>query len=82
MKAVLRFGYLNFVLEAEDALQILTILDEKAERYEEKFRRDAEGEDAYYTHHVWKHDDKTPDLSLMSESLYRIGKLAGKPTND
>ena len=82
MKATLRFGYHTFVLEAEDALKIITILDEKAERYEEKFRRDSEGEDAYSTHHVWKNDDKATSLELMSENTYRIGKLAGKPIND
>ena len=82
MKATLRFGYQTFVLEAEDALKVITILDEKAERYEERFRRDVEGEDAYYTHHVWKNDDKATSLELMSENTYRIGKLAGKPIND
>ena len=82
MKATLRFGYHTFVLEAEDALKIITILDEKAERYEEKYRRDSEAEDAYYTHHVWKDDDKTAALELMSENAYLIGKLAGKPSND
>jgi len=79
MKATLRFGYHTFVLEAEDALKILTILDESGERYEEKFHRDSEGEDAYYTHHVWKDDDKLPSLDLLSDSRYRVGKLAGKP---
>jgi len=31
---------------------------------------------------VWKNDDKATSLELMSENTYRIGKLAGKPTND
>lgn len=82
MKATLRMGYKTYVLDAEDALQIISILDEKAEQYEEQYHRGTDSEESFNTHHVWDNEDKCTSLELMPSSTYRLAKLAGKPTKD
>jgi hypothetical protein len=73
---VLDFGWnTKFIVKTEDALKIINIL-EKAEMYEEKWRKE---EDGGTTYHVWPVGDKLPGLKIVSESLYQMAKLAGKP---
>jgi len=73
---VLDFGWnTKFIVKTEDALKIINIL-EKAEMYEEKWRKEEEGGTTY---HVWPVGDKLPGLKIVSESLYQMAKLAGKP---
>ncbi len=73
---VLDFGWnTKFIVKTEDALKIINIL-EKAEMYEEKWRKEEEGGTTY---HVWPVGDKLPGLKIVSESLYQLAKLAGKP---
>ena len=75
---VLDFGWnTKFVMKSADALKIVEIL-EKADQYEEKWRKP---EDGGTTYHVWPIDDvsKLPSMKIVSEALYQMAKLAGKP---
>lgn len=73
---VLDFGWdRKFIVKTEDALKMIQIL-EKAELYEEKWRKE---EDGGTTYHVWPVGDRLPGLKIVSESLYQMAKLAGKP---
>lgn len=79
---VVELGYQSYVLPNKDAIALVDIL-EKAEVYEQKWvpkeQRAEGGED--YTYHVY---DSTRQLAMkvISESLYRMAKLAGKPTKE
>lgn len=77
---VIEFGWNNkFVLKTSDAVRLLELL-EKAEAYEEKWRKN---EDGGTTYHVYPLDpEKVPSLKLISDDLYRMAKLAGKPEKE
>ena len=72
MKAILRVDYTNFVIEVENAATVVEILN-KAEIYD----TNRTGDDT--THHVYANDKFKYDISLLPESSYNMGKLAGKP---
>ena len=76
-KAIIRFGYDNYVMEAEDAMRIHEILG-KAEHYHSKYQRKEEGGT---THYVWPQDmsDDLKTIHVLPENIYRMAKLAGKP---
>lgn len=77
MKAIIRVEGDTYVVEPEVAVHIRSMV-EGAEMYAEKWRRK---EDGGTTYHVYK-DDEPPEpdsIALISESLYRMAKLAGKP---
>lgn len=76
-KAIIRFGYDNYVMESEDAMRIYEILG-KAEHYHNKYQRK---EDGGTMHYVWQQDmsDDLKSIQLMPDSMYRMAKLAGKP---
>ncbi len=44
--------------------------------YEEQWKKE---EDGGTTYHVWPVGDRLPGLKIVSESLYQMAKLAGKP---
>lgn len=74
---ILEFGWsAKFVVPTADAVKILQIL-EKADRYDEQWRKDDEGGTTY---HVWPAEmGDLPTIKLMSDSMYTMAKLAGKP---
>ena len=75
---VVTLGYANYVLSNKDAVALAEIL-EKAELYEAIWIPSGErngGPD--HTHHVYE-NDKQVDMKLISNDLYRMAKLAGKP---
>jgi hypothetical protein len=74
-KLCVTIGYKKYVMKVEDAIQFTELLS-NAELYEEVHHKEAEGGS---THHVY--DVGVPDVSmhLISESLYQMAKLAGKP---
>jgi hypothetical protein len=79
MRAKIRLGHREYILPAEEALKIMEIL-EGALFYNEQYHR-GEGEmEAYYTYHIWESEKTGESLELISESTYRIAKLAGKYT--
>ena len=76
-KAIVNFGYSDYIVDAEDALTLYNILS-KAERYKRDYRSKDEGGPLHY---VWEQDneDEMRNFTIMSDSLYRMAKLAGKP---
>jgi hypothetical protein len=76
---VMEFGYTSIVLSAKDALAIAEIL-QRAEKYEKKYRRETGGE-TNYTYHVWPNPDEVV-MRLISDDIYRMAKLAGKPEKE
>lgn len=76
-KAIISFGYEDYVVEAAEALEVYNILA-KAERYKSRYRRHDEGGTLHY---IWPQDssDDIKTIRIISDDLYRIAKLAGKP---
>jgi hypothetical protein len=79
-KAIVTIGFENFVVDGKDALTLLDIL-KSAELYEECWRK---AEDGGATHHVYQQDTfgRSRRMYLLSESEYKMAKLAGKPTKE
>ena len=75
-KAVIRLGYQSFVIDAKDAVAVIEMLT-KGERYERHYKKSDNGE-GQYTHHVWSDDTEGYEVQFISESLYKMAKLAGK----
>ena len=77
-------GYHKYVLPKEEAMKLVEIL-EKAEMYEAKYwntdKRREKGIDADYTYHVYP-NDKSFNMSIITDDHYRLAKLAGKPEKD
>ena len=72
MPMVVSLGYGDIVLPTKDAVQLLEIL-EKAERYRQKYN----GSNPT-TYHIWPQDVEYTG-KLITEDMYRMAKLAGKP---
>ena len=80
MKAIVKLGYKDYVLNVEDAVKIMELL-ENAERYETQYHRGAEESEtgeSYNSHHIYDEIEDDRALQLMSDKTYRIAKLAGK----
>jgi Tfp pilus assembly protein PilE len=76
---VMEFSYTNFVVSPKDALAIAEIL-QRAEKYEKKYRRE-DGGATTYTYHAWPNPEEIT-MKLISDDIYRMAKLAGKPEKD
>jgi len=75
-KAVISFGYENYVMDTKDAVTILEFFN-SAEIYKEKYRSTAEGGS---THHIYPQSyDNSKTIRVISDDLYRMAKLAGEP---
>ena len=81
-KCVVTIGYNNsFVVETKDAVAIMDMLG-KAELYEQKYHGANDDKPSFYTYHIWEADTSDSvkaSISLLSDSVYRMAKLAGKP---
>jgi len=79
-KAIVRIGYDQYVMDAEDALTIHEILA-KAECFKREYRSRDEGGPLYY---IWEQDldNEARGFEIMPDNLYRMAKLAGKPPKD
>lgn len=71
---ILKLGYSEYAMDAKDAVTIIELLS-NAETYEAVWNK---AEDGGTTHHVY---DSTTQHSItsISDNLYRMAKLAGKP---
>lgn len=76
---VVTLGYKSYVMSNKDAVALAEIL-EKAEMYEQKWvsqeNRTEGGSD--HTYHVFENETSV-DMKLISNDLYLMAKLAGKP---
>lgn len=75
-KAVISLGYSKYVLDLKDAVAIAEMVC-KAEVYEEKYTKEAGT-----THHIYPNTKTLGTISLLSDDLYRMAKLAGEPGKD
>jgi hypothetical protein len=80
-KALIKIGYTEYVIAAEDAMPIIHILA-SAERYEKMSHRVEDSRDYTYTHHVWTDADNNFSLEYISDELYQVAKMAGKRPRD
>lgn len=81
---VIEIGYHKYCLPKEQAFTMIEIL-EKAEVYEPKYwnteKRKERGIDVDYTYHVYP-NEKQYSMQIISDDLYNMAKLAGKPEKD
>lgn len=81
---VVEIGWHKFVMPREKALLMAEIL-EGAELYEHKYwssdKRKERNMEAEYTHHVYPNDNQY-SMKILSDDIYRMAKLAGKPEKD
>lgn len=76
-KVAMKLGYSSVVVSLEDAMHIISVLEE-AESYRETYASQADGG---YTYNIWKADAIVWDFKVIPESVYAAAKLAGKPDN-
>lgn len=78
-KVIVSIGYKDYVMDTKDAMAVVEAMG-SAQLYESKYRDRSEGGSTY---HIW---DQTLDdainvgMKLLPDNLYRLAKLAGKPT--
>lgn len=77
MKAIVKMGYKDYVIDADKALTMLAML-ESAEMYETKW----DGKTT--AHYVYPQDsgEHIKEMRLIPDALYRLAKLAGKPNKE
>lgn len=79
---LIELGYRSYIMPNDRALALIEML-ESAEIYERVFipkeKRIAGGGD--YTHHVYQNEDGF-SMRTISDGLYRMAKLAGKPAKE
>ena len=73
---VVTMGYADYVMTTEDGF-ILSELLGRAERYESKYR----GGGIDNTFHVYPNETAF-SVKVISDDIYRIAKLAGKPIEE
>ena len=69
------------MLETKDAVAVMDILS-KAELYEQKYHGAEGDKPSFYTYHVWEADSSDSvraSITLLSDTIYRMAKMAGKP---
>jgi len=78
MKAILRAGYTDYVLDTDKAVAILELL-EGAEIYESKYHAKTDKSESYSTYHIYKDSEREFSLNIITDEKYKMYKLAGKP---
>lgn len=76
-KAIVRFGYDQYVMDVQDAITMHEIMA-KAECFKRDYRSRDNGGPLYY---VWEQDadNEARSFEILPDNLYRMAKLAGKP---
>lgn len=76
MKSIVKIGYKDYVMSADQALTLLALL-EGAEIYESKW--DAASKNT--SHYIYQQDtsDFIREMKILPTALYNLAKLAGKP---
>ena len=73
-RCVIAIGYKNYIVNTEQAIRLADMLS-TAELFEEKYQSGHAN-----TFHVWEQDEAGKfNITILPDSVYRIGKLAGKP---
>jgi hypothetical protein len=80
-KVVVEMGYKSFVMDTKDGVALMEVLG-RAEIYEEKYHREEGETQAGYTYHVYPMDVCSGiAMRLLSDDLYTMYKMAGKPND-
>lgn len=76
MKAVVKVGWKDYVMDADKAITLLGML-EGAEVFESKW---VDKDNTYY---IYPQENETSlrEIRLIPDQLYKMAKLAGKPVN-
>lgn len=74
---IVTVGYGEFAMSPKDAVALSEIL-QRAERYTKKYHREEGDVKSHYTHHAWAHEEEF-QMRLVSDDMFRMAKLAGKP---
>jgi hypothetical protein len=74
-KVAIKVGYRTYLLDTKEAVYLVDILA-KAELYEEMWHKD---EDGGTTYHVYPQEGGELTMSVISDHLCRMARLAGKP---
>ena len=77
-KAIVQVGYDEYVMEARDALMVISLLA-KAERYKRVWTKEEDGGTTHYVFPQKADESSKRSLTLLPDNLYRIAKLAGEP---
>ena len=78
-KAVVRFGYKDYVMELPQALQFAELLG-GMERYESKYNEGSENRKGSYTYHAYEEEEESiTEIKLVTDHHYRVAKATGKP---
>ena len=73
MKAIIKFGWNEYVVSWRDAEAILSIV-EKAPRYDSRWANEER------SHYVWNEPMERPSsIDLLTDEQFEVAKLAGKP---
>lgn len=74
-RCVIALGYKNYIVNTEQAIRIADMLS-TAEMFEDKYN----GSGVPNSFHVWEQEDTGKfNITILPDSVYRMGKLAGKP---
>jgi hypothetical protein len=79
-KIVIDIGYNKYIVNAEEAIKVAAMLSQ-AEKYETKYTKDDKG-DSLIMHYVYPQEDMRWLMEIMPDSIYRMAKLAGKPSKE
>lgn len=79
MKALVRVGYDTYAMDVDKALTLLELVA-TSEKYEEKYNSETR-QTAFYVYPV-EPREKVKELKLISDDLYKMASLAGKPIKD
>jgi hypothetical protein len=80
-KVVIEIGYKKYIVNADEAIKMAAILS-SAEIYETTYTKDHKG-DSTTMQHVYPQEEASRwFMEIMPDSVYRMAKLAGKPSNE
>lgn len=75
--AIIKLGHMSIVLTPERAMALAEAISD-SEIYEYSYARDENGE-AVKTQHIYPNDFEGVDVEVISDTQYKMYKLAGKP---
>lgn len=79
-KVVIELGWKKYIVDAQQALAISEMLS-KAELYETKYVKDVDDK-GVTMHYVYPQEEVRWHMEIMPDSVYRMAKLAGKPSEE
>ena len=80
-KALIRVGYNDYVMDISDAVTMMEIMS-KAENY--KVKNDYKATPSTTAYYIWDQESNNRDgvtISLLPDAVYRVARLAGKPSD-